>query len=116
MRIKLDENLSRYLKETLTRLGHDADTVADGGYSLSRIRWLEGRPNARAECCFRWMWGSPTYTHPGIVVFRLSRMGPGTVNAFVERFVGETDLSSLAACLVIVEEKRVRVRRPPAAD
>ena len=122
MRIKLDENLSRYLKETLTRLGHDADTVADEGL-LSQPDTLVGRAAQRAgrmlfslDVGFADLRKYAPGTHPGIVVFRLSRMGPGTVNAFVERFVGETNLSSLAACLVIVEEKRVRVRRPPAAD
>ena len=122
MRIKLDENLSRYLKETLTRLGHDADTVADEGL-LSQPDTLVGRAAQRAgrmlfslDVGFADLRKYAPGTHPGIVVFRLSRMGPGTVNAFVERFVRETDLSRLVACLVIVEEKRIRVRRPPAAD
>jgi len=47
MRIKLDENLSRYLKETLTELGHDADTVADEGL-LSQPDMLVGRAAQRA--------------------------------------------------------------------
>ncbi len=46
MRIKLDENLSRYFKETLTRLGHDADTVADEGL-LSQPDTLVGRAAQR---------------------------------------------------------------------
>lgn len=48
MRIKLDENLSRYLKETLIRLGHDVDTVADEG-SLSQPDVLVGRAAQRAS-------------------------------------------------------------------
>jgi len=47
MRIKLDENLSRYLKETLIRLGHDVDTVADKGL-LSQPDVLVGRAAHRA--------------------------------------------------------------------
>ncbi|MBC8254338.1 MAG: DUF5615 family PIN-like protein [Ardenticatenia bacterium] len=47
MRIRLDENLSRSLKETLTRLGHVADTEAGEGL-LSQPDTLVGRAAQRA--------------------------------------------------------------------
>ena len=49
--------------------------------------------------------------HPGIVVFRLSSAGPGTVSRFVEEFVRKQNLDELAGCLVIVEPGKVRIRR-----
>ena len=49
--------------------------------------------------------------HPGIVVFRLSSAGPGTVSRFVADFVRNQKLDELAGCLVIVEPGKVRIRR-----
>ena len=47
MRIKSDDNLSRYLNETLIRLGHDLDTVANEGL-LSQPDILVGKAARRA--------------------------------------------------------------------
>jgi hypothetical protein len=46
-------------------------------------------------------------------LFRPRTFGPRAVNRFIETFLRDTDLTSLARCVVIVEPSRVRVRRPP---
>jgi len=55
----------------------------------------------------------PPGNHPGIILFRPRSMSPLTVIQFVMRFVHETTLMNLANCVVIVDPKRIRVRRPP---
>lgn len=58
----------------------------------------------------------PPGSHPGIILFRPRSMGPFAVNEFVLKFVQETDLTSLARCIAIVEPHRIRVRRPSILD
>jgi predicted nuclease of predicted toxin-antitoxin system len=120
MRIKLDENLSRYLKPDLSALGHDAETVAEEGL-LSQPDTVVGAAARRVERTlftldvgFADLRKYPPGAHPGIVVFRPVTMGPRTVNAFVLSFVRNADLEKLRGCLVIVAPDRVRVRCPPA--
>ena len=55
----------------------------------------------------------PPGSHPDIVLFRPRTFGPRAVNRCIETFLRDTDLTSLARCVVIVEPSRVRVRRPP---
>ena len=49
---------------------------------------------------------------PELYCLDRASMGPLAVNEFVLKFAQETDLTSLARCLVIVEPHRIRVRRP----
>ena len=55
----------------------------------------------------------PPGSHPGIILFRPRSMGPRFVGRVVLDFVGRTDLTELAGCLVVVDPDRVRVRYPP---
>lgn len=117
---KLDENLSRHLQSELENLGFDVSTAADEG--------LLGRPDAdiasaakseerillTLDLDFADVVRFPPGTHPGIILFRPSSMGPGTVNRFVTANVRILDFSRLAGSLVVVEPARIRVRPPSA--
>jgi predicted nuclease of predicted toxin-antitoxin system len=118
MRLKLDENLSRHLEPLLTALQHDVSTVADEGL-LSRADPVIGAAAASEDRVlltldieFGDLRKYPPGSHPGIVVFRGKSFGPRSVNALVEAFVRDTDLSALRGCVVVVEPARVRIRRP----
>ena len=54
----------------------------------------------------------PPGSHPGIIVFRPSHYGPLAVNQFIDGFVRDNELESFTGCLVVVEPKRIRIRRP----
>ena len=119
MKLKLDENLSRHLKASLQRLGHEAETAAEEGL-LSKPDveiGLAAKKDWRILLTLDLEFGDlrkfPPGNHPGIILFRPRSFGPRAVNAFVERFVVETDLGDLVGCLTVVEPFRVRVRRPP---
>jgi predicted nuclease of predicted toxin-antitoxin system len=122
VKIKLDENLSRHLKDPLTQLGHDVSTALEEGL-LGKVD-IEVGAAAKAEermvftldLDFADLRKFPPGSHPGIVLFRPRSMGPSAVNEFVSKFAKETDLTSLARCLAIVEPQRVRVRRPSVFD
>ena len=122
MNIKLDENLSRHLKERLLPLGHNASTAFEEGLlgkvdvEVGAAAKGEDRIVFTLDLDFADLRKFPPGSHPGIVLFRPRSMGPSAVNEFVLKFVQETDLTSLARCLVIVEPHRIRLRRPSIFD
>jgi predicted nuclease of predicted toxin-antitoxin system len=119
VKLKLDENLSRYLKPTLAAFGHDVATAADEGLlaqpdtAVAAACRAEARMLLTLDIEFADLRQYPPGSHAGMVVFRPRSFGPLAVNRAVEEFVQATDLASLAGCVVIVEPTRMRVRRPP---
>ena len=118
MKFKLDENLSRHLKPCLSQLGFDVSTAADEDLLsqpdsvVAEAAQCEGRIVLTLDVDFADAKRFAPGTHSGIVVFRPPRLGPLAVNQFVEEFVRAHANSSIEGCLVVVEAKRVRVRRP----
>ncbi len=118
MKLKLDENLSRHLKESLAALGHDVVTTADERLSsqpdtaVADAAKKEDRLLLTLDLDFGNILKFPPGSHPGILLFRPVGLGPLAVNRFVEDFVAKQDASALAGCLAIIEPGRVRVRRP----
>lgn len=118
MQIKLDENLSRYLKPLLEQEGHGVSTAEEEGLlgkddlQVHAAAKSEGRVLFTLDIGFADLRRHPPGGHPGIVVFRPRSMGPNTVNAFVLNFVRRAELPSLQACVVVVDARGVRVRRP----
>jgi predicted nuclease of predicted toxin-antitoxin system len=117
MKVKLDENLSRYLKGEIEPFGHDVDTVAEEGLlsqpdtNVGAAAKADERMLFTLDLDFSDIRRFPPGTHPGIVVFRPISFGTNEVNRFVTNFVSNSDLSSIAGCLVVVEPNRIRVRR-----
>ena len=97
MKLKLDENLSRHLKPVLTNMGHDVMTAADENllskpdtevaYAANR----EDRILLTLDVEFADLRKYPPGTHPGIILFRPSSMGPSSVNSFIADFVQSAD-------------------------
>lgn len=118
MKLKLDENLSRHLKQSLSADQHDVTTAADEGL-LSQPDTIiaaaandEGRMPLTLDVEFGDLRKYSPGSHPGIILFRPRTFGPLAVNQFVEKFVHTTDLEPLSGCVVVVEPSRVRVRSP----
>jgi predicted nuclease of predicted toxin-antitoxin system len=116
-KIKLDENLSRYLKPELERHGYDVQTVAEEGLlgksdvDVGDTARHEGRMLFTLDIEFANIHKHPPGDHAGIVLFRPRSMGPLAVNRFVLEFVQNTNLDELVSCVAVVEPARVRVRR-----
>ncbi len=115
---KLDENLSRHLKDPLGTLGFDSLTAADEGLlsrpdeEIAAAARQEGRMLLSLDLDFANVVRFPPGSHPGIVVFRPATLGPGEVSRTVVSFLREQNMDALRGCLVIVEPGRIRVRRP----
>jgi predicted nuclease of predicted toxin-antitoxin system len=122
VKIKLDENLSRHLKDPLLQLGHDVTTALEEGLlgkvdiEIGAVAKSEDRIVFTLDLDFADLRKFPPGSHPGVVLFRPRSMGPLLVNQFVLKFSQETELATLARCLVIVEPHRIRVRRPSQLD
>jgi predicted nuclease of predicted toxin-antitoxin system len=119
MKIKLDENISRHLKSLLKQEGHEAITAAEQGLlektdiEIGAAVKVEGMLLFTLDLEFADLRKYPPGSRPGIVLFRPLSMGPLSVNRFITEFVKATDLGSLSGCTVVVDPKRVRIRRPP---
>ena len=118
MKLKLDESLSRHLKQVVAAIGHDVTTADDEGllsqpdevvFAAARS---EGRMLLTLDLDFADIRKYPPGSHPGIVLFRPRSHGIPTVQASVQDFVRQQDLATLAGCLVVVDPGRIRVRRP----
>ena len=118
MKLKLDENLSRHLKAYLQSHHHDVQTAGDENLLsqpdtvIAEACRKEGRMVLSLDTDFADIRTYAPGTHLGIVVFRPGSFGPLAINRFVEAFVRDADLEALVGCLVIVEPRRVRIRRP----
>ena len=119
MKLKLDENLSCHLKQSLSALQHDVMTAAEEGLlsqpdtAIAAAAKLEGRMLLSLHIEFGDLRKYPPGSYPGIILFRPRNFGPLAVNKFVEEFVRGADLNLLVGCVAVVEPLRVRVRRPP---
>jgi predicted nuclease of predicted toxin-antitoxin system len=120
MKLKLDENLSRHLKRTLSALQHDVSTAEEEGLlsqpdSVVAARAKsENRVLLTLDIEFGNLTKYPPGEHPGVILFRPKILGPLTVNKFIEDFFRQTEVESLAGCLVVVDPNRTRVRWPEA--
>jgi predicted nuclease of predicted toxin-antitoxin system len=122
VKIKLDENLSRHLKVPLLGLGHEVSTALEESLlgkvdvEIGTAAKSEDRMIFTLDLDFADLRKFPPGSHPGIILFRPRSMGPSAVNQFVLKFCQETELTTLARCLAIVEPHRIRVRRPSLLD
>jgi len=118
VKLKRDENLSRHLAKALSTYGHDVDSAASEGLlkQPDEVIGEAARTSERLlltlDLDFADVRKYPPGSHPGIILFRPTSLGFRAVNRFVETFVRDADLNDLRGCLVIVDPKRVRVRRP----
>jgi predicted nuclease of predicted toxin-antitoxin system len=113
LKVKLDENLPEALAELLRSRGIDAHTTLQEGLQGAK----DGRllDTARREGRVLWTYDTdfadirrfPPADHAGIIVFRRWQSLESRVKALLD----SQKLESMAACLAIVDEDRVRIKR-----
>jgi predicted nuclease of predicted toxin-antitoxin system len=122
MKLKLDENLSRHLKRSLSALHHDVSTAGEEGLLskpdsvVAAAAKSADRVLVTLDVEFGNLAKYPPGKHPGIIFFRPKSLGPLTVNNFIEELFRQTELESLKGCLVVVDPNRTRVRWPEKAS
>lgn len=118
MKFKLDENMPADLAALLHAEGHDAVDVADEGLSgaddppVLAAAAKEGRILLTFDLDFADIRQYPPGSHAGIVVFRLRDQRWKTLGKPVTTLLKSGGLQSLEEGLAIVDETRVRWKRP----
>lgn len=119
MRIKLDENLPTVLWEWLKGQGHDAVRIHDERFTGTPDSelWPRILPERRLFITLDVAFGDlrvyPLGTHAGILLVRLSKQGPRAVTAAVQRVLMHLTPVEMQGSLIVVDDWRTRVRRPP---
>ncbi|HET6854565.1 MAG TPA: DUF5615 family PIN-like protein [Pyrinomonadaceae bacterium] len=117
MKIKLDHNLSRHLRDALEEFGHDVDTAFDEGLGRATDKEVlheaseQGRILFTLDKDFLNLKTYPPNRHGGVVVFRPSRQGAIAVTNMVEAFVRSADLRQYRRRTAVVERTRIRIFR-----
>jgi predicted nuclease of predicted toxin-antitoxin system len=116
VRFKLDENLSPSLAEMFAAAGHEAHSVAQqslGGQPDARVIEVcsgEQRVFVTLDLDFSNILAYPPAEFAGIVVLRLADQAHVAVQAAIRRLLDLLDKESVAGCLWIVEDHRIRIR------
>jgi predicted nuclease of predicted toxin-antitoxin system len=122
MKFKLDENMPADLTILSQEEGHDATDVVGEGLAGARdppvlkAATNEGRVLLTFDLDFADVRQYPPRSHAGIVVFRLHDQRWATLKGPVARLLAGRNLEKLEKGLAIVDETRVRYRRPPPKD
>lgn len=118
MRFKLDENMPADLAVRLREAGHDAESVADEGLSgaadspVLAAATAERRILMTFDLDFADVRHYPPGTYAGIVVFRLEDQRWQSLQGPLERPLSSGRVKTLDQGLAVVDETRVRFRRP----
>lgn len=118
MRRKLDENLPDDLAVELREQGHDVHIVVQEGLAGESDSVVvaaavdEGRMVLTLDRGIGDLRHYPPGSHSGIVVLRPVRQDPDAILGLVDRLVRAQPLDDLRGCVVIVEPRRIRIRRP----
>ena len=116
MRFKIDENLPGELAADLRELGHEADTVYDEKLAGTKDPVLIATVSAEERILLTLDKGIanlqqyPARSHAGVVLFRPTRSGRGTVLAFIRERLSDLLALDLKNRLTVVGTERIRVR------
>jgi predicted nuclease of predicted toxin-antitoxin system len=122
VKFKLDENMPAGLTAMLEEQGHDvADVVGEGLTGedddlVLRASVKEDRILVTFDLDFADIRHYPPGTHPGIVVFRLRDQRWNTLEGLARHCLMERNLEKLEKGLAIVDETRIRYKRPRRKD
>jgi len=120
MKIKLDENLPLQLASQLNLLGHDVHAVEDEGLSGCNDLdlWRSAQRDARflltQDLDFSDARTFSPGSHHGIALLRFQTPSRRSLIERTEEIFRHEDVGQWTGCFVVVTERKVRVRRPPA--
>ena len=122
MKLKLDENLPHELAAALRRDGHDVHTVVDAQLAgesdpvIVAAATDEGRFLLTLDRGVGDLRRHPPGSHAGVLVLRPVAQDPDSILALIQRLVRTHPLDELRGCVVVVEPRKVRIRRPDQDD
>lgn len=122
MRFKLDENMPADLAVMLRKEGHDVHDVGGEGLAgeddppVLRAATREERILITFDLDFADVREYPPGSHSGIVIFRLQDQRWTILEGPARRALTDSNLAKLEGGLAIVDETRIRFRRPRKRD
>jgi predicted nuclease of predicted toxin-antitoxin system len=122
VRIKLDENLPRRLKEDLSVLGHDIHTIPDEGLTgVEDGRVWEACQSEERFFVTQDLDFSDTRRfapghHAGILLIRLEEPGRGALRRFVRELALTHDVEGWKRCFVVATRHKLRIVKPQSTD
>ena len=118
MRIKLDENLPTSLATSLSRRGHDVDTVPDEGIAGHNDEevWRAAQAAERflitQDLDFSDIRSFRPGTHHGLLLVRLRNPSAAALRRRVDALFASDTADGWSGCFVVTTEHKVRVRSP----
>lgn len=120
MRFKFDENLPGSLAAELSALGHDVDTAVDealGGDDDDDV-WAAtqaaGRVLITQDLDFSDVRAFAPGTHHGLVLLRMREPGRVAMRSRVLAVFRSEPVEQWERCVIVIADKKIRVRTPPA--
>ncbi len=118
MRLKLDENIPVDLVDALCALGHDVDTVPQErltGAADIEV-WNAARKEARCivtqDLDFSDIRAVESAVHHGVLLVRLNNASRRNLIERITAIFRDESVESWVGCLVVVTERKIRIRRP----
>ena len=118
MKVQLDENIPAGLVQVLNQFGHDAVTVPQQQLAgqPDKLIWEVAQREKRflitMDLDFANSRQFPPGTHEGILVLRPSRQGRKAIRTLFQAVLAQQPLESFQGCIVVADERSIRVRRP----
>jgi predicted nuclease of predicted toxin-antitoxin system len=117
MKVKVDENLPSRLVVWLREQGHDVQTVPDEGLTghadagVWSAAGREGRFLITQDLDFSDVRKYAPGSHAGLLLIRLREPGAGALAERVKAALRTTSLESMARCLAVLTDHKLRIRR-----
>ncbi|MFB3880505.1 MAG: DUF5615 family PIN-like protein [Armatimonadota bacterium] len=117
MNIKLDENLPASLQPLLRGIGHDVDDVVSEGLAGQddATIWLAAQDGGRfvttQDLDFSDVRALPPGSHRGVLLVRLAEPGRSALATRVEAAFRDEDVEGWTGCLVVLTDRKLRIRR-----
>jgi predicted nuclease of predicted toxin-antitoxin system len=120
MRFKFDENMPEGLIADIIAIGHDVETCAHEGIAgagdpaIAAHSQQESRIIVTLDLDFADIRVYPPGTHPGIVVLRSKSPDVYFVQSALARLFATVKEADFLGSLIVVDQSRIRIRRPPS--
>jgi len=116
MKFLLDENISHLTLKFLREMGYDAKGIPEhlkgsDDEDIINLAIEEGRIAITLDLDFGEIYYFSKREEVGIIVLRVHPPTIEHINSLLKKFLESIDLEGLGKCLIVLNEKKFRVRR-----
>ncbi len=117
MKFKLDENLPISLREFLSNLNYDVETVFSQNLQgktdteIWKVTQKENRILITQDLDFSDIRKYPLILHPGVIVLRLSNPSQRSILEKMKTIFSTENVETWGKCLIIITDRKIRIKR-----